>query len=70
MAILRKYMCDCEKHNLEKTTSKFLALNKVSASYDLVVWILIFLRMNCEIGIYEEIGKEYLMKMNRKKDED
>jgi len=47
MAILRRYMCDCGKHSLEKATSKFLTLNKVSASYDLVVWMLLFMKMNC-----------------------
>lgn len=63
-------MCDCGRHSLEKATSKFLTLNKVSASYDLVVWMLIFMKMNCSIQIYEEIVKEYLMKMNKKRDED
>jgi hypothetical protein len=47
LAILRKSICNCEKHNLEKLTLKFLASNKITASYDIPVWMFIYLRKVC-----------------------
>ena len=49
---------------------KFLTLNKVAASYDILVWMLIFIKINCEPIIYSQIIREYLIKMQKKKDED
>jgi hypothetical protein len=45
---------------------KFLSANKVSASYDLVVWMFIFVRDNCEIELFNSIMQQYLTKMRRK----
>ncbi len=52
LSILRKYACQHGKHTLEKSTMKFLSANKVSASYDLVVWMFLFLKLNCQPTLY------------------
>ena len=70
LAILRKHICQCDKHTLEKLTFKFLTVNKITASYDILVWMFIFLRKNCEHDLYLNIVKEYIMKMQKKKQED
>ncbi len=51
-------------------TSKFLTINKVAASYDILVWMLLFIKLNSEPTLYSLILKEYLMKMQKKKDEE
>jgi len=48
LSILRKHVCQCGKHTLEKLSSKFLSLNKVAASYDILVWMFIFIKINCD----------------------
>ena len=42
----------------------------MSASYDILVWMLIFIKLNCEPTLYNHILKEYLMKMQKKRDEE
>ena len=68
LAILRKYICKCTKHNLEKLTLRFLNQNKITASYNILVWMFIFIRQNCQSKIYSTILSEYLVKMKRKRD--
>ena len=70
LSILRRYTCQCNKHTLDKLTSKFLTINKVAASYDILVWMPIFIKLNSEPALYSLILKEYLMKMQKKKDEE
>jgi hypothetical protein len=49
---------------------KFVTQNKITASYDILVWMFIFIRKNCEGDIYSTILKEYLVKMRKKANED
>lgn len=52
LSILRRYTCQCSKHTLDKLTSKFLTINKVAASYDILVWMLLFIKLNSEPTLY------------------
>jgi hypothetical protein len=56
LTILNRHSCDCGKHNLAESVVKFLKSNNITASYDIIVWIFIYLRLNCESKIYKEIA--------------
>ena len=66
LAIMKKYICGCSKHTLDKLAIKFLNKNGITASYDLVVWIFIFIRKIGDSETYSEILKDYLKKMRKK----
>jgi len=47
LSILRRHACDCGKHTGDKLILRFLSTNKITASYDVMVWMFIFMRLNC-----------------------
>jgi len=52
LSILRKYKCGCGKHTLQKLTTKFLSSNKITASYDIIVWMLMYIEKMTSFSIY------------------
>jgi hypothetical protein len=69
LSILKRYECDCKKHTGDKLVLKFLQANRITASYDVIVWMFIFMRLNCVEDLYLLITNEYLKKMEKKNEE-
>lgn len=69
LSILKRHMCDCGKHTGDRLVQKFLTANKITASYDVMVWMFMFVRLNCEEDLYKTIAQEYLQKMVKKNEE-
>lgn len=69
LSILKRHTCDCGKHTGDRMVQKFLTANKITASYDVMVWMFMFMRLHCEENLYKTIADEYLKKMVKKNEE-